>query len=98
MSFIITDVEDPTIHCPANQTLETIVNGPTAVANWADLEAYDNSEQPPTILCSVGPEIHFAIGQTKVICQALDGSGNHADCNFTVKVKGKNMEYVNLYT
>ena len=85
----ISDNEDPTIYCPANQTLETISNKATAVAIWAEPEASDNSGKSPNISCGIDSGTQFVIGQTEVICHARDGFGNQAECAFTVEVKGK---------
>ena len=59
------------------------------MVNWTNPEATDNSKQNPTVTCDVESGSHFGIGVTQVQCQAVDASGNHASCVFTVKVDGK---------
>ena len=94
--LFITDIEDPIIQCPANRYVNTNVNEATAVAVWAEPVASDNSGKSPNVSCSMESGTQFVIGQTEVICQARDGSGNQANCNFTVEVKGKIMEYFTI--
>ena len=52
------------------------------------LVAMDNSELPPVVNCSADSGSQFDIGETKVICQALDLNGNQATCSFNVNVGG----------
>ena len=66
----------------------TDLGEPTAVVNWTDPQATDNSRQTPTVTCSTKSGSQFGIGETKVICQAVDRSGNKATCMFTVKIEG----------
>ena len=56
---------------------------------WSDLEAADNSGQQPNVTCSVKSGSKFGIGETEVVCQAIDLAGNRATCVFTVKIEGK---------
>ena len=83
------DTEDPTVQCPANQSLETNFGQPTAVVNWTNPEVTDNSRQNLTVTCSIESGSKFKIGYTEVTCQAIDPSGNRATCVFTVKIEGK---------
>ena len=77
--------------CPSNKTIATAFMQPTAVVSWNDLQATDNSGQSPTVTCSIGSGSHFGIGETEVICQAVDPSGNQATCMFTVKIAGNEV-------
>ena len=84
------DNEDPVIHsCPANQTINTVPSQSTAIAVWTDLQATDNSGIKTTITCDLesGNQVH--IGQTEVVCEARDPSGNQAICTFVIEVIGK---------
>ena len=84
------DVEDPVIlSCPANQTMNTVSSQSTAIAVWTDLKATDNSGIAPSINCSFESGSQFEIGQTEVICEARDPSGNHEICTFIIEVTGK---------
>ena len=57
----------------------------------------DNSGIVVYVSCNPQSGIDFNIGQTVVTCQAVDGSGNRAECSFDVNVKGKwlcNVSYL----
>ena len=60
------------------------------MAVWTGPQANDNAGLPPTITCSLASGSQFEIGQTEVICEARDPSGNEAFCAFTIEVRGKN--------
>ena len=68
--------------------IETDFNKPTAMVVWTDLISIDNSELTPTVTCDAESGSHFDIGETEVMCQAVDQAGNLATCSFTVDVKG----------
>ena len=88
--FYIIDTEDPVIvSCPANQVKNTATNLPTTVVVWNDPQANDNSGQAPAVTCSMDSGSQFQIGQTEVVCEARDSSGNQAICTFTIDVIGK---------
>ena len=63
---------------------------PTAVVVWAPLVATDNSMQSPIVTCNAENGSQFEIGETEIMCQALDQAGNQAECIFHVDIKGKN--------
>ena len=50
--------------------------------------ASDNSGNV-SVTCYIRSEAEFTIGQTPVICKAVDGSGNKAHCSVKVIVIGK---------
>ena len=83
-----TDTEAPTVMCPLNQTSETDFNKHTTTVVWNQLVATDNSQLTPTVTCNAANGSQFEIGETEVICQALDQAGNLAMCSFIVNVKG----------
>ena len=90
------DVEDPIVEsCPTNQSLNTSLGQPTAVVNWINPEASDNSRTEPTVTCSVESGSKFGIGENEVKCQAFDPAGNYATCLFIITVKG-NWLYIVL--
>ena len=84
-----TDNEVPTVTCPTNQTTETDLNQSTAVVVWTTPVVIDNSKLIPKVTCDKENGSHFEIGETEVICQALDLAGNQAMCSFIVDVAGK---------
>ena len=85
----IIDTEDPTVICPTNQTTETDLTKSTNIVVWGHPVASDNSKRVPTLSCNALNGSQFEIGETEVICKALDQAGNQAKCSFIVDVKGK---------
>ena len=75
--------------CPANQTVETDFNNSAAMVVWTALVATDNSNLTPNVTCSAENGSRFEIGETEVMCKALDEAGNQANCSFIVDVVGK---------
>ena len=90
MKFLgfLSNTEAPKVNCPTNQTLETDLNKSTALVVWTDLIATDNSKLTPTVICNAQNGSKFEIGDTHVVCQAVDQAGNQATCSFTVSVLG----------
>ena len=84
-----TDHEAPLITCPTNQTGNTDPSLAHATVVWTDLLVSDNSEQISTTTCDVQSGSQFGIGETEVICQAVDSSGNMATCTFSVNIEGR---------
>ena len=92
------DTEDPIIFsCPTNQTKNTVPSQSTAIAVWTDLQANDNSGITPNVTCNLKSGSQFRIGQTEVVCEARDPSGNQAICTFIIEIIGK-YQYKNSYT
>ena len=87
--FLTSDAEDPVVYCPSNQTLDTDPSQPTAVAVWTDPQTNDNSGKAPNVMCSHESGSQFQIGQTEVVCEARDASGNQANCTFIIEIIGK---------
>ena len=76
------------ITCPANQVLNTDLSQAYATVFWIDPQVTDNSGQIPTMACDVESGSHFGIGETEVICEAVDSTGNKATCTFILTIKG----------
>ena len=89
--FFNSDSEDPIfIYCPSNQIKNTTSSMSAAVTTvWADPQATDNSGMTPAVTCSLASGSQFQIGQTEVVCEARDPSGNQAICTFIIEVIGK---------
>ena len=49
----------------------------------------DNSGHLLTVTCTVESGSRFEIGETEVICQAVDLGGNLGACSFTIIVIGR---------
>ncbi|XP_072022982.1 hyalin-like [Amphiura filiformis] len=74
-------------HCPASLiTRNTDPGQPTAMINWGNPIAIDNSDGIPTITCNYKSGANFTIGETAVNCVAVDASGNSKECQFRVRV------------
>ena len=58
------------------------------MVKWEDPHASDNSGNVSTT-CYPPSGNNFTIGQTVIICEAVDSSGNKAQCYFDVNVIGK---------
>ncbi|MFZ1664627.1 MAG: HYR domain-containing protein [Flavobacteriales bacterium] len=82
-----TDNVAPVIaNCPASIVLS---DGPdcTAIANWTPPTASDNcSSTTVTRIAGPAPGSAFPLGVTTVTYQAVDASGNTANCSFTVSI------------
>ena len=55
---------------------------------WAGGNASDNSGNVSHLTCDRQSGTNFTIGQTTVTCEAVDWSGNRAECSFQVNVTG----------
>ena len=55
---------------------------------WADPIASDNSGKV-SVTCDPQSRTNFTIGETTIICDAVDESGNKAQCYFKVIVTGR---------
>ena len=86
--MIFTDHEAPVIACPTNRTVNTEPSQAHAAVTWTDPQVTDNSGETFTLTCDVESGSQFEIGETEVICQAVDPTGNQAACMFTVKIQG----------
>ena len=82
----ISDEEKPKIECPLNQNTETEYGQETAVVEWKEATASDNSGEAVKVLCTPPTGSNFTIGQTEVVCAAVDKSGNNESCGFNVSV------------
>ena len=56
---------------------------------WTYPVATDNSKLTPTVTCNAQNGSQFEIGETEVMCQAVDQGGNHATCSFIIEVLGE---------
>src|SRR5581483_4525607 len=87
--FTVVDTTNPTITCPANQTVNAAAGASTAVVNYPAPVATDN--QPGvTVNCTKASGSSFNVGNTTVTCTATDTSNNTASCSFNVNVVGSN--------
>ena len=84
-----TDAEAPVVTCPPDQTVNNDLNLLTATVVWSTPSTTDNSNTAATVTCKEESGSNFAIGETEVICTAVDQAGNMATCAFTVNVIGK---------
>ncbi len=83
----ITDMQVPTITCPAAMTLSTTPGLCSAVGTFADATATDNCTVSPAIInLGLASGSSFPVGTTNVIFRATDASNNSATCSFAVTV------------
>lgn len=87
-SFTITvnDSENPTITCPANQTVNNDAGLCSAVVNFAVL---GNDNCPGNVIAQLGgmpSGAAFPVGTTFNYFVNTDASGNSVDCNFRITV------------
>ena len=80
----IADTEPPQITC-IDQSLS--IDFATSV-ELQNPVATDNSADTPNVTCDALSGSVFVIGETTISCEAVDGSGNRAECSFIVQVTG----------
>ena len=86
-SIFFPDTEPPSFtHCPANQILTTNSTKHAVTATWNMPTTVDNSGRNSTVTCTRDSPSRFNIGNTVVMCTAIDEYGNEAICEFTVNV------------
>ncbi|XP_033630027.1 adhesion G-protein coupled receptor G4-like isoform X2 [Asterias rubens] len=97
----VVDVEPPTVKdCPSDVTLFT--NSPNQIPySWIPPSFDDNSGQSLDVvfgcLATVSDKCHqdgngtFSVGDTEVMYNGTDASGNQNFCNFTITVKEVNL-------
>ena len=86
--FEIADNETPSLECFDDQSVLTDDGKPTAMVEWEDPHASDNSGIV-SVTCDPQSGTNFTIGQTSINCEAVDGSRNKAQCSVQVIVAGK---------
>jgi hypothetical protein len=79
------DSTAPTLHLPANMTVEATSSSGAAV-NFS-VTADDANPAHPTVTCNPASGSTFALGTTTVNCSASDAAGNEANDNFTITVQ-----------
>ena len=89
-------MEAPVITCVGNQSINTGKGVDTAMIVWEGPKASDNSGNVSHVICNPQSGTNFTIGQTNVICEAVDGSGNKAACAFQVNVTGKYLSIIHV--
>ena len=97
--FWIADAEAPTIACSGDESVNAQEGQYSTVVVWEDPAVTDNSGDVLPVSCDPKSGTNFTIGQTTVICEAVDESGNRAECSFTVNVTGSCLTlrvYVNF--
>ena len=87
-SFDVTveDNENPNITCPADITVDTELGVCEAAVTWGDPIFSDNCAGS-TINSTMSSGDVFPLGATVVTYTVTDGSGNTAECSFTVTVE-----------
>lgn len=88
MNITVVDNENPVLSCPANLTVSSDPGQCGAVVNYTVPTVTDNCAGATASLFN-GPASGstFPVGTTVVTYQAVDASGNTAQCTFTVTVE-----------
>ena len=92
--FTIPDSQPPTfgVPCPVGPLLAYAERDKfSAVVNWTEPVAVDNSRASPTVTSNYQSPQRFSQGTHVITYTAVDQSGNRATCAFTVKVSGNKM-------
>jgi hypothetical protein len=83
------DSRPPEVVCPAQvRVLEALASPPGEVVHF-DVEATDNFDPTPLVVCVPPSGSFFPSGTSLVTCTATDDSGNQSTCQFTVHVDHK---------
>ena len=83
------DNEAPLLACNDDQSFQTAEGEPTAMVKREEaIRISDNSGSIAHVSCIPQLGTNFSIGQTEVSCEAVDGSGNRAECSFQLNVIG----------
>eukprot|EP00057_Strongylocentrotus_purpuratus_P012760 XP_011667234.1 PREDICTED: hyalin-like [Strongylocentrotus purpuratus] len=87
--LIVSDNEKPVFDlCPGDQDVTTDIGYPTAVVNWTQPTATDNSGIH-TLTSTHNSGENFTIGNNTVTYTATDDAGNTETCTFFIFVSGK---------
>ena len=82
---VVVDITPPVIRCPSNMIVcATSARG--AVVNFEPPAAADDYSQNVTYKYTPEPGSTFPLGETTVVCEAMDECGNSTRCEFTVRV------------
>jgi hypothetical protein len=80
------DTKAPTITAPAGVAADA--TGPTGARVTYTASAMDDHDASPTLSCSPASGSVFPIGDTTVVCNAKDVTGNASSARFVVHVRG----------
>ena len=75
-------------------SIKTDEGTPTAMVIWESPTVFDNTGNVSDVQCYPQSGTKFAIGQTIVMCEAVDGSGNVGVCSIQINVTGKYLIYL----
>ena len=84
VTYVIVDTTAPTVHVPANQTLEA--TGPGGASFSWTATADDTVDTAVTPTCDANSGDTFPLGETTVECSATDNAGNTGSASFTITV------------
>ena len=85
----ITVVDDtaPYVLCPGDITVSNDPGESGAVVDYEAPDALDNCDMDVEVICEPPSGSMFPIGETEVVCTAIDDAGNQATCFFIVTVE-----------
>jgi hypothetical protein len=97
-SFRVTvnDTQAPAISCPANILKNTDANLCNSVTTYANATFTDNCSGGTVSRISGLPSgVAFPIGTSNITFRATDGSGNIAQCSFSITIKDAQLPTIN---
>jgi hypothetical protein len=83
----VIDTTPPTLSCPSN--LVFVSSGGAGTPVFYDVHATDACDTNLLLNCIPPSGSVFPIGTNRVICTAVDSSGNSNQCQFTVRVESR---------
>ena len=87
--FLPVGPKPPKIKCPKSVKVRVEFGQESAIANWTDPVANNDTGLIRAVWCSHIKGTNFTIGVTRVYCFANDTNGNIGKCRFKIRVKGK---------
>ena len=83
--------------CPLDMSVPTDTDESTSVQTIQTEDASDNDGNAPEVNCDreSGP---LPMGSNEITCTATDGSGNSAECKYTITVEGKLFNFTRQAT
>ena len=93
MSLSFADNTPPSFNntCPNNMVFYAPECSSSALINWIEPVATDNSGHVSISYPAIRPPVKLSIGLYNVLYSASDNSGNRANCTFIVQVASKSL-------
>jgi len=92
-------VEDdtaPSPMCPGDITVGNDPGQCSAVVNYEQPDAIDNCDGEVEMTCEPASGSPFPVGETAVVCTAVDDAGNRSTCSFKITVQDRELPVVTV--